>query len=243
MSIELPGQVVWLLNLIGVNWPNVDEDQVRLFAQHVRTFGNNISDTHQAASATISRMGEAYSGASYEQLVQTWGRMSHDHMTELLDACGVVATALDAAADVIVGAKAAAIGELVALAVSFAADQAAAVVTLGAAEAAEALIVTAAKKIVNDLTQQLVQHILGELIQKAVAPLEQVVERALGGLVFKGLESELGAPPAPGDAGSGFRITPDALRGHATELQSHSDAVATHAATFAHELAGVSFGG
>lgn len=27
MSIELPSQVVWLLNVIGVNWPDVDEDQ------------------------------------------------------------------------------------------------------------------------------------------------------------------------------------------------------------------------
>lgn len=242
MSIELPDQVVWLLNLIGVNWPNVDEDQVRLFGQHVRTFANNIDDTHQAASATISQMSEAYSGASYEQLVQTWGRMSKDHMTELVDTCHVTATALDGAADVIVGAKVAAIGELVALAASFVADQAAAVATFGAAEAAEALVVTAAKKVINGLTQQLVQHILGEVVQKAVEPLEQSVERAMSGLVFKGVADAVGAPAA-GAAGSGFGITPDALLGHAAKLQSHSAEVANHAATFADNVAGVSFGG
>jgi hypothetical protein len=242
MSIELPDQVVWLLNLIGVNWPNVDEDQVRLFGQHVRTFASNIDDTHQAASATINQMNEAYSGASYEQLMQTWGRMSKDHMNGLVDACHVAATALDGAADVIVGAKVAAIGELVALAASFVADQAAAVATFGAAEAAEALVVTAAKKVVNGLTQQLEQHILGEVIQKAVEPLERTVERAMGGLVFKGVEDAVGVSGADA-AGSGFGIVPDALLGHATKLHSHADEVANHAQTFAHNVAGVSFGG
>jgi uncharacterized protein YukE len=243
MSIELPGQVVWLLNLIGVNWPAVDEDQVRAFASHVRDFSNNISDTHQAATSTIQEMGQSYSGSSYEQLVESWGRMSQEHMTELTQACGVVATALDLAADGIVAAKMVAIGELIALAVSFAADQAAAVVTFGAAEAAEALIVKAAEKCVDALEQQLEQQIIGQVIEAAVAPLEQVVERALGGLVFKGLETALGDPaPAAGGAGEGFSIAPDAVRAHAATLQGHADQVATHASNFNGAIAGLSFG-
>lgn len=98
MSVELPGEVAWFLNLIGVPWPNVDEDQVRVFAQHVRTFAENIDGTHQAASSTIRQMSAAYQGSSYEQLVASWARMSNDHMRELVDACHTVATALDVAA-------------------------------------------------------------------------------------------------------------------------------------------------
>src|SRR5882757_9943391 len=112
VSVELPGEVAWFLNLIGVNWPNVDEDQVRAFAGHVRDFANNVDGTHQAASSTIQQMGSAYSGGSYEQLVQTWARMSNDNMKELVEACHVVATALDVAADAIVAAKVAAVVEL-----------------------------------------------------------------------------------------------------------------------------------
>lgn len=164
-------------------------------------------------------------------------------MTELVSACGVVGTAMDAAADVIVAAKVAAIAELVALAASFVADQAAAVATFGAAEAAEALIVTAVKNAVNALEQQLVQHILGEVVQQAVVPLVQAVERAMGGLVFKGVENELGVSAAGGAGGSGFSIAPDALLQHAKELQSHADKVDGHTTTFANAVAGVSFGG
>lgn len=242
MSIELPGEVVGFLNLIGVQWPAVDEDQVRMFAQHVRTFAENIDSTHQAATSTIRQMSAAYSGSSYEQLVATWARMSSSHMTQLVDACHTVATAVDVAADAIVAAKVAAIGELAAMATSFVADQAAAVITFGAAEAAEALIVEGTKKLINALIYQLEQHILGEVIGKAVAPLEQVVQRALGGLVFEGAESALGAPGGSGAAEAGFGIVPDELLGHAARLQSHADQVAGHAQSFATSIAGVSFG-
>lgn len=242
MGVELPGEVAWFLNLIGVPWPNVDEDQVRLFAQHVRTFAENIDATHQAASSTIRQMSAAYQGSSYEQLVASWARMSSDHMSELVDACHTVATAVDVAADAIVAAKLAALGELAALAASFVADQAAAVVTFGAAEAAEALIVEGAKKLINDLISQLEQHILGEVIGKAVAPLEQIVQRAVGGLVFDGAASVLGSPGG-GAVGAGFGIVPDELLGHAQRLQGHADEVAGHARTFGAAIAGVSFGG
>ena len=94
------------------------EDQVRVFAQHVRAFAENIDGTHQAASSTVGQMSAAYQGSSYEQLVASWARMSSDHMRELVDACHTVATAVDVAADAIVAAKLAALGELAALAAS-----------------------------------------------------------------------------------------------------------------------------
>jgi uncharacterized protein YukE len=244
VSVELPGEVAWFLNtVLGVPWPNVDEDQVRAFAGHVRDFANNIDSTHQAASSTVQQMGSAYSGASYEQLVATWARMSSDHMTELVDACHVVAGALDAAADAIVAAKVAAIAELAALAASFIADQAAAVATFGIAEAGLALIEEAGKKLMNALIQQLEMLIVGQVIEAAVSPLEQVVERALGGLVFRGLQSALGVPSGGGGSvGASFGIVPDQLLSHANMLQGHADAVAGHAATFAANVASLNFG-
>lgn len=244
VSVELPSEVAWFLNMIGVPWPNVDEDQVRAFAGHVRQFAGSVENTHQAATSTIQQMGSAYSGNSYEQLVSTWARMSNDHMTELVDACNVVAEALDLAADGIVGAKVAAIGELVGLAASFIADQAAAVATFGLAEAGLALIEEAGKKLMDMLIQQLEMMIVAQVLEAAVAPLEQVVERALGGLVFKGLESALGVPSGGGGGavGASFGIVPGELLGHATTLQGHADAVAGHAATLAANVSSLNFG-
>jgi uncharacterized protein YukE len=137
VAIELPGEVVSFLQFIGVNWPNVNEDKVRELASHVREFAESVDDTHQGSTATIKRLGGYYQGASYEALLAKWAQLSNSHMSELIQACHTVATALDVAADVIVGMKVEAIAELAVLAATFIADQAAAVATLGIAEAAE----------------------------------------------------------------------------------------------------------
>lgn len=243
----MPDELVWVMNLLGLNWPQVNEDSVREFAGHVRQFASNIDSTHQDATATIQQMSEHYEASSYEQLVERWSQMSSDHMTELVEVCNTVATVLDVAADAIVGAKLSVIAELGIMAAEFVADQAAAVVTLGAAEAAEVLLVEATKKIVNAVLQQVEQQIVGELIQQAVGPLEQVVERAVSGLVFQGVQAALdggsggGGGGSGGTAGTSFRIHPDNLLQHAATLHGHADAVAGHASTFAAATAGVSF--
>lgn len=237
MAIDLPSEVVSFLNFIGVNWPDVDEDQVRAFAGHVRDFASNIDDTHQAATSTIKQMNASYTGSSYEQLAKTWADMSSSHMQDLIEGCKVVATAMDVAADVITAAKVAAIAELVVMAASFVADQAAAVVTFGLAEAAEAAIIEGAKKIVNDLINQLEQHIVGAVLEQAVTPLEGVVERAVNGLVF-GSGSSGGASVGPS-----FSVVPEELTAHAQTLRGHADEVAGHAQTFSSAIGGIDFSG
>jgi uncharacterized protein YukE len=242
MAIELPGEVVTLLDFIGINWPNINEDKVREFAGHVRDFGQKVDDTHQESTATIKKMADVYQGASYEALLAKWGQMSDGHMSELVTACKTVAEALDVAADVIVGMKGAAIAELVALAASFVADQAAAVATFGLAEAAEALIVEAAKKAVNYLEQQLEQYIIAEVIEAAVDPLVDVVGRAVSGLVFQAAESALGVHGgAGGGVGESFSIDPEQIHARAEIMHRHAETVASHAADFRTKAAGVSF--
>jgi uncharacterized protein YukE len=243
MAIELPGEVVSFLQFIGVNWPNVNEDKVREFATHVRDFADSVDGTHQDATNTIKQLGAAYQGASYDALLSKWAQMSGSHMTELVQACHTVATALDAAADVIVGMKVEAIAELVALAASFVADQAAAIATFGLAEAAEALIVEAAEKLVDFLEQQLEQYIIGEVIEAAIGPLVATVGKAVSGLVYQAAESALGvsADGAAGSVGEGFSVEPDQLHAHAALMHNHAQAIASHADAFRTKLAGVSF--
>lgn len=243
MAIELPDEVVSFLQFIGVNWPNVNEDKVRELASHVREFAESVDGTHQDSTATIKRLGESYQGASYEALLSKWSQLSDGHMSELIQACVVVATALDVAADVIVGMKVEAIAELVVLAASFVADQAAAVATLGLAEAAEVLIVEAAEKLMDFLEQQLEQFIIGQVIEAAIDPLVDVVGRAVKGLVFQASESALGvsADGGTGSVGEGFSIHPEQLHAHAEIMRGHGERVVSHAEAFRTKLAGVSF--
>ncbi|MFB7667575.1 WXG100 family type VII secretion target [Kitasatospora sp. NPDC056138] len=241
MAIELPDEVVSFLSFIGINWPTVNEDRVREFASHVREFADNVDAAHRDSTGTVQRLGEAYQGASYETLAAKWAQMSDSHMNEPVQACHVVATALDAAADVIVAMKLETIAELVVMAAAFVADQAAAVATPGAAEAAVVAIEVAARKLVNYLEQQLEQYIIAQVIEAAIDPLVAVVSRAVSGLVYEAAEATLGVSGDTGGAGRGFRIDPDALEAHAEIMHRQAETVANHAEVFRSRIAGVSF--
>ncbi|MCP2313276.1 WXG100-like domain-containing protein [Kitasatospora paracochleata] len=239
MAIELPGEVVEFLSFIGINWPTVNEDSVREFASHVREFAQNVESAHQESTATVHQLGQAYEGASYEALLAKWASVSEQHLTQLVQACHVVADALDVAADVIVAMKVETIGELIGLAAAFVADQAAAVATFGAAEAAVILIEETAKRLINYLEQQLEQYIIAQVVEAAIEPLIDTVANAVSGLVFQAAESALGV--SGGGGGTGFRIDPDALDDHARMMHDHAETVAGHAQAFQSKIAGVSF--
>jgi uncharacterized protein YukE len=242
MAIELPEEVVSLLQFIGINWPDVNEDKVREFGGHVRDFATKLDETHQDSTAHVKQMADVYQGASYDALMEKWDRLSSGHMSEMVTACHTVATALDVAADVIVTMKGVAIAELIGLAVSFVADQAAAVLTFGLAEAAEALIIAAAKKCIDYLEQQLEQHIIGAVIEAAINPLVDVVGKAVTGLVFGAVESALGGSGGgDGGVGSGFSVHPEELQARAELMHQQAEKVAAHADEFTARVSGVSF--
>ncbi|GAA1370716.1 WXG100 family type VII secretion target [Streptomyces beijiangensis] len=241
MAIELPGEVVSFLQFIGVNWPTVNEDKVREFATHVREFATKLDETHQDSTGTVKKLADVYQGASYEALLAKWAQLSDGHMTEMIEACHVVATALDVGADVIVAMKVEVIAELVILAATFVADQAAAVATFGLAEAAVALIIEAAEKLVDFLVQQLEQYIIGQVIEAAIDPFVEVVGRAVSGLMFEAAESALGVSGDGPSAGTGFEIHPELLHQRAELMHGHAETVAGHAEMFRTKTAGMTF--
>ena len=237
VALDPPAEVVQFLNFIGIDWPQVDEDQVRDLASHVRTFAGNVEGTHQDATSTVSAMSQSYQGSSYEALVRSWADLSSQHLTELTQACDVLSTALDVAADFIVAQKGVAIAELVVMAVAFVADQAAAVATLGLAEAALVAVEEAGKKLCQFLEDQLTQYIVGKVIDAAVTPLIGVIEKAVEGFTFQAASTAAAA----GSAADSFRMDPDALRQQANELLTHADTMNQHAETFTSAVSALSF--
>ena len=235
MAIELPDPVAQLLNFIGIPWINVNEDKVRDFATHTRQFAQNISDAHGDAQATLTRLGSGYQGAAYEALMRMWGGKSTSHIHELVDACHVLATALDGGADFIETQKYVCLGVLGGMAAAFVADQAAAVATAGIAEAALPAIEEAATKAVEFATQQVEQHIIGEISNAALQPLTGKIEQMVTGLV-------IGEGGGGGEGkGTGFEVDHQHLDAHAQLMQNHADTVSGHVASFTSKLSALDF--
>ena len=177
MGVTLPPEVTWVLDLIGVEWPNIDEDELRSAADQLRQLGSELSSNNGEAKSDIEEMLGVNSAESLQIFEALWKKLADGHLQQLGEGMDLLATGLDIAAVVIMGMKLAAIGQLVLLAAELIADQAAAIETLGASEA-----LAAAQ---TEITEQIVKQAIKEAIQTVEQQLLSVVE----GPIFAALES------------------------------------------------------
>lgn len=233
---DLPGPVVTFLNVIGVPWPYLNEDEVRRFAVMVREFGQAVERTHQEATTAIENFAQAYQGAATRRMQSGWSQLSERHTRELVEGCGILAEALDVAADYIIAQKVEALAELIGMAATFVADQAASVATLGLAEAAVPVIIATGKKLLETLKQQIIQHIMGEVIEAAAKPLFAKIEKAMSGLDWSQTSGTGG-----GGAGEGFSIDHGAAGTHLQLLSGHSETFRGHAQVLREGVVGLAF--
>jgi hypothetical protein len=70
---------VSFLNVIGVEWPYVNEDSVLQFASLVHGFGSAVHQTHEDATGAVARFGHAYQGASTHQMASGWTELGALH--------------------------------------------------------------------------------------------------------------------------------------------------------------------
>jgi len=192
MGVVLPDELAWILDLIGIDWPNVDEDDYREMADSLRSFATEIddhtADTHQAVQAMLGEN----AGLAVEAFEAHWGKVSGEHIHQLAEGCRLVATVLDAVAIVIEGAKIAAIAQLVILAAEVIAAQAAAVFTLGASEAAAAAATQLTRVVVKRLLSEAEQQIISHLMELVEGPVISALENMAGNLVLQLGEQALG---------------------------------------------------
>lgn len=175
MGLELPGPLVWVLNLVGINWPNVDEDQLRSAASELRQFSQELTSNSGDAQAGIQQMLSNNSSQSLELFQALWNKLSGSHLPQMATAMGVVGDALDVGAVIVVGLKAAAIAQLAMLAAEIISNQAEAVVTFGASEALIPVETMATREIMKTVMDQAIQ----QLEQQLMSAVEQPVINAL----------------------------------------------------------------
>ncbi|WP_330232508.1 hypothetical protein OHA40_08460 [Nocardia sp. NBC_00508] len=235
MAIDLPHEVAFFLNLCGIPYPDINEDDVRALARHVSTFASQVRDTHDSATGVLDDMGAVYSGESYEQLVASWGSMNSTHMEQLQNACKVVEQALYAAATVITVVKVAVLAELAALAAAYMSMM----VTPPLAPSAP-LVAAAARRICHQMQECLIGYIAAEVIGRAIEPLEHAIDDMIKGIVYDTTRHALGVP-APSNDPKPLYVEPDEVHRFAKLLDDHADDIMQHAATFAENVSTLDF--
>lgn len=193
----LPGPLVWVLNLVGVNWPDIDEDDLRAGATELRSVAAELESNTGDAKNSVAKMLAGNTSESLAVFNALWSKIADGHLPQLKEAMGLLADGLDVSAVVVVGLKVGAIVQLVALAAEIIADEAAAPFTFGASEAAVPVEIAATRAITKELVDQAVDAVEGQLMD------------VVGGAVFNALGAAGGelATQLVGDAvGAGHGV-------------------------------------
>jgi hypothetical protein len=98
MGVTLPGYLDEALDLIGVSWPNVDEDDYREMAQAMREFADDVDDGVADAHAAVMDLVGGNEGLAVQALEAHWGKVKGTHLKNLAEAGRLAATALDGVA-------------------------------------------------------------------------------------------------------------------------------------------------
>ncbi|MEU3774324.1 RHS repeat-associated core domain-containing protein [Streptomyces sp. NPDC032472] len=178
MAVTLPDWADTLLDVIGVAWPNVDEDAYREMADALREFAEDLEDDGQLANNHFQRLISSGEGESIKALSEHWEKVKGKHIKDIAGAARTVAGAMDKAAGAVEAMKVAAIGQLGYLAAEAGIALAAIPVTggLSALLGAGAIRICqeAIKRGVKECVKEAVGYIVSALTEPAVAALEGI---------------------------------------------------------------------
>ncbi|MGK4585427.1 hypothetical protein [Kitasatospora sp. HPMI-4] len=221
MALELPPELGAVLNLLGLDWPQANEDEVNRLADELRKLASTLDSVQMDANKALTVLKELYHGASADKLAEFWGTVSK-YSGMVVEACGATAAALNAAALVIEGCKTATVTQLVATQGEMAAASA-------TGPWSSAAIIAAGKQIISSILEGAVSA-LGHALAQPVADLvETVVKEVTGG----------GSGPSNSP---GFGVNLDQLASCALDLRGHADDIDSQGSSFRRIVDGLDVG-
>ncbi|MFD7663428.1 PE-PGRS family protein [Streptomyces sp. NPDC059788] len=171
MALTLPGEVVWVLDLLGYAWPEADEDKLMECGQAWLQFAAQVGRTDGRGGSAVREVAAVNAGEAVDRFTGEWGEFSGGPGSYLADAqiaANVIGLAFEVAAAAVFAAKAEVIVQLVILAVELIAAQAAAPFTFGLSEVGALGVTQATRILVRRLLDTLRKEVV-EAVTKAVA--------------------------------------------------------------------------
>ncbi|MFS0867767.1 WXG100 family type VII secretion target [Microbacterium sp. 179-B 1A2 NHS] len=106
MGMMLPNELIWVMEKLGFEWPDVDEDELRRGAQIVGTFRDELEESLQALDRKVNGdLAAAMRGRAGPAFVSAWNTNRSQNLQRLVDLLGPVPTGMDLAAGVVLGLK------------------------------------------------------------------------------------------------------------------------------------------
>lgn len=180
MALTIPSELVFVLDMLGFEWPELDEDEIHRGAHIIRQFSDDIQGSMADVGTRVtSDVPNAMTARAADSYASAWDDSSASNMSEFVEILDTAATGVDLAGDAVLALKLKVIAELVITAAQLAAATAAAFATAGLAAAAGPAIIFARKKVMDYVVGEMVAALLIELVTMIEEPLADALEAVL----------------------------------------------------------------
>ncbi|MBO0981429.1 hypothetical protein IPV10_12780 [Microbacterium sp. SD291] len=168
----LPNELIWVMDKMGLEWPDIDEDEVRKAAVYVRGYRDDMETLVQTADRRINGdLAVAMRGQAGAAHVAGWNRNRSENVQQLLDVLGPASTGIDIAADIVFALKVKVIADVTLTLMQLIPLLAAGPFGAGGA----ALLILARKKLFSMAMEATLEKVIDEVLPLALEPLAEQV--------------------------------------------------------------------
>ncbi|MFE1881957.1 WXG100-like domain-containing protein [Streptomyces diastatochromogenes] len=203
MGYTLPGWLDEVLDFIGINFPNVDEDDYREMADAMRDFADKFEGHGADAHKTVEAILASSRGWAVHSMQSHWSQVKAGHLDKIPELARLFADACDVVADIIFGMKTKAEAELAIMAGSVGLSVGLAVFTGGLSAVIGAAETAAMRQLVKRIIDEAADRIVDELLARVTEPVNAKLEAMIEDAVLNLAEDAFSLPPAPGGSGGG----------------------------------------
>ncbi|MFD7458503.1 nucleic acid/nucleotide deaminase domain-containing protein [Streptomyces sp. NPDC059868] len=198
MGYTIPGWLDEILDFIGINFPNVDEDDYREMATAMRDFADKFEGHGGDAHKAFGRILSSSEGWAVDAMEKHWAHVKAEHLDKIPEIARLFADACDVVADIIFGMKRKAEVELAVMAGSVGISLGLSVVTGGLSALIGAAEVAAMRQLVKRIIDEAVDRIVEELTTRVTEPVTAKLEKLAEDAVLDLVEGAFQLPPGEG---------------------------------------------
>jgi hypothetical protein len=213
----LPNELIWVMEKLGFDWPDVDEDELRRGARMVSNFRDELESKLQVMDRKVNGdIAAAMRGQAGPAYVGAWNTNRAHNLDRLLDLLGPVPTGIDIAADVVFRLKIKVIADVTTTMITLVGMLTNPVTALGAGP-----MLLLKKKLLNAAVDIAIEQVLNQVLPMVIEPLAE----KLPGVIMAALDSPI-VEAVAGDPDE-FYADLQALEQAQDEMEQHASDVET----------------
>lgn len=183
MGMMLPNELIWIMEKLGFEWPDVDEDELRRGAGIVRVFTDELEGKLQVMDRKVNGdLAAAMRGQAGPAYVGAWNANRSQNLQKLLDVLGPVPVGTEIAADVVFGLKMKVIVDVTTTMIALVGMLTNPITAVGAGP-----MLLIKKRLLNAAVDIVIEQVLNQVLPMVIEPL---VEQ-LPGIIMAALDSPI----------------------------------------------------